>query len=322
MTDRNSYNLSVEFCGVKLKNPFVNASGILSYTTQLANLVPYAGGMVTKSIGFEPRSGNEPPVVCCPGPFGMLNAMGLNNPGYKAFAEELDRAYTSGVIPEGYPVFISIFGSDTEQLATMVKHLEKSCVGFELNISCPNIGEDEDIGIKVGRDERLTYDCTKSVRDSTDKPLIVKESPAVYIYDRNIFKYLVGKAIDAGADAISAINTIPNAMMIDIYTGEPILTAKRGGLSGEAVRPIGVGCVENIHAAFPDIPILGMGGISKGEHAAEYLMAGANAIAIGTALADEPTEKMTEIDRNLRKIMENCGLTDVSDLTGWRRSYD
>jgi len=227
-----------------------------------------AGGVVTKSIGLEPKSGHSNPSmveVDC----GYLNAMGLPNPSYKNFQQEIDTAKEGGV-----PVIASIFGGcalDFSQIASAI-HAD----AFELNVSCPHA---HGYGAEIGTDPTLVEDITSAVKNTVDMPVWVKLTPNV----TNI-KSIGLAAQRGGADAVVAINTV-RAMAIDIESGYPILGNKFGGLSGRAIKPVAVKNVYDLYEAL-DIPIIGVGGIFDWKDAIEFIMAGAQAVEIGSAVGN------------------------------------
>ena len=261
-------SLSVDVGGLILQNPVMLAAGILGTTGASLRraALASAGGVVTKSIGSDPREGHPGPTVVqveC----GLLNAMGLPNPGFREFQKEIDVAKTSGV-----PVVASIFGSSAAEFARIARGLQPDA--FELNLSCPHA---EKYGSELGRYPDLVEAVTGAVKASANVPVWVKLTPNT----ADIVE--LGRAAQSGgADAVVAINTL-KAMAIDIETGYPILGNKFGGLSGSAVKPVAVRCVYEL-ASNLDIPVIGVGGVSSWEDAAEMMMAGAKAVQVGTAL--------------------------------------
>lgn len=312
------YDLSAEIGGIRIEPAIMNASGIYCFPPSLKAISDYLGALVTKSIGPNPRDGNQPPVFSRD-----INAMGLPNPGCKAFAEELAEYSETGK-----PVIASIFGNSEDEVYNVASALEPHCDALELNISCPNIEPGEKTGVTIGSDPDLTRLYTQAARSATEKPLIVKLSPAPYIFDRGLFLEIVDAAIRGNIDGISAINTVPGAMRISVDAGCPVLTAKYGGLSGEGIRPIGVGCIYTIYQHLKemgleeDIPVIGIGGIrlTSPDDTLEYIMAGASAVAVGTDFKNSPTEKLKTYlgawEHALERRLEDLGASSLKELRG------
>jgi dihydroorotate dehydrogenase (NAD+) catalytic subunit len=296
-------SLSVDAGGVSLRNPVMLAAGILGTTGASLRRAALAGagGVVTKSIGIEPRDGHPGPNIVqvdC----GLLNAMGLPNPGYKDFQEEIDIARTGGV-----PVIASIFGGSASEFARIAKGLHADA--FELNLSCPHA---EKYGSELGRYPDLVERVTGAVKASSDVPVWVKLTPNT----ADIVE--LGRAAEAGgADAVVAINTL-KAMAIDTETGCPILGNRFGGLSGQAAKPVAVRCVYELSSNL-EIPVIGVGGISSWEDAAEMIMAGACAVQIGTALY-KGFDIFREITDGLSSFLERKSMT-LGELCGLARRH-
>ena len=275
--------LSLKLTGIPLKNPLMLAAGIMGTTGGSMKRIAQAGAgaLVTKSIGLEPKSGHSNPSmveVDC----GYLNAMGLPNPSYKNFQHEIDTAKEGGV-----PVIASIFGGcalDFSEIAGAI-HAD----AFELNVSCPHA---HGYGAEIGTDPTLVEDITSAVKNTVDVPVWVKLTPNV----TNI-KSIGLAAQNGGADAVVAINTV-RAMAIDIESGYPILGNKFGGLSGRAIKPVAVKCIYDLYDAL-DIPVIGVGGISDWKDAVEFIMAGAQAVEIGSAIGNN-----TNIFKDISSDME------------------
>lgn len=262
--------LSLTLTGLKLRNPLMLAAGIMGTTGgSLKRMAESgAGAVVTKSIGIEPKSGHSNPTmvaVDC----GYLNAMGLPNPSYKNFQVEIDVAKVGGV-----PVIASIFGASADEFARIAGAL--SADAFELNLSCPHACG---YGSQVGSDPALVEEITAAVKIATNVPVWVKLTPNVTDITA------IGLAAQkGGADAVVAINTV-RAMAIDIESGYPIMGNRFGGLSGRAIKPVAVKNVYDLYEAL-DIPVIGVGGISSMEDAIEFIMAGALAVEIGSAVGE------------------------------------
>ncbi|MDF1533802.1 MAG: dihydroorotate dehydrogenase [Methanosarcinaceae archaeon] len=293
----------VTLTGLKLKNPTILAAGIMGTTG--ASLVRMAkkgaGAVVTKSIGPEPKEGHHNPSMVqleC----GFLNAMGLPNPSYKAFLQELEFAKKETSVP----VIASIFGGDADDFLKVADGLSPAKPdAFELNVSCPHA---QGYGAMIGSDPYVVEEITRAVCDSVDVPVWVKLTPNV----TDIAS--IGEAAErGGADAVVAINTV-RAMAIDIATGYPILGNRFGGLSGEAIKPIAVKCVYDLYAAL-DIPIIGVGGVSKWQDAIEMMMAGASAVQVGSAVFDG-IGVFGSIADGIDNYLDKNGHVTIEDIIG------
>jgi dihydroorotate dehydrogenase (NAD+) catalytic subunit len=262
--------LPLTLTGLNLKNPLMLAAGIMGTTGDSLKRIAQAGAgaVVTKSIGTEPRSGHSNPSmveVDC----GYLNAMGLPNPSYKDFQNEIDVARDGGV-----PVIASIFGGCSLDFSEIAKSLDADA--FELNVSCPHA---HGYGAEIGTDPALVEDITHAIKTAVSVPVWVKLTPNV-----TDIKSIGLAAQHGGADAVVAINTV-RGMAIDIESGYPILGNKFGGLSGRAIKPVTVKCVYDLYEVL-DIPVIGVGGISDWRDAVEVIMAGAKAVQIGSAVGN------------------------------------
>lgn len=293
----------VTLTGLKLKNPTILAAGIMGTTG--ASLVRMAkegaGAVVTKSIGPEPKEGHHNPSMVrleC----GFLNAMGLPNPSYDAFLQELEFAKNGTSVP----VIASIFGGDADDFLKVADGLSPAKPdAFELNVSCPHA---EGYGAMIGTDPDVVEEITRAVCDSVDVPVWVKLTPNVTDITA------IGEAAEnGGADAVVAINTV-RAMAIDIATGYPILGNRFGGLSGAPVKPIAVKCVYDLYAAL-DIPIIGVGGVSGWQDAVEMIMAGASAVQVGSAVFDG-TGVFGSIAEGIDNYLDENGHAGIEDIIG------
>lgn len=275
-------DISVDFAGLKLANPVFTASGTCGYADELADFMNTnaLGGFITKSITVKPRKGNPSPRVVETNA-GMLNAIGLANIGLENFIKEklpLIEKMTA-------KVFVNIAGETIDEYVAVTERLsaEKAIAGLELNISCPNVKKG---GITFGTDPTQVAEITSAVKKvSAGKVLMVKLSPCV-----TDISVTARAAVEAGADALSLVNTF-TAMVIDIETRKPILANRTGGLSGPAIKPIAVYLVNKVYnevAKKNKIPILGLGGIRTASDAIEFIIAGASAVAVGTATFIEP----------------------------------
>lgn len=296
-------DLSVKICGVDFKNPIIPASGVFGYGHEYEELYPLSklGGIATKGTTLHRRTGNLAPRIA-ETPSGMLNSVGLQNPGIDHFIEkELPYLLTKDVT-----ILANIAGSTVEECIQVAEKLENTDVHMiELNISCPNVKQG---GAAFGTSCEMAAEVTRQVRKATSKPLIVKLSPNVTsITD-------IAKAVeDAGADAVSLINTLLG-MRIDINTGRPILRNNVGGMSGPAVFPIAVRMVWQVANAVK-IPVIGMGGVSSGADAIELMMAGASAVQVGAAIFTDPFAPVKIIDE-MNDFLDRKGIASVRDIIG------
>ena len=267
------------------------------------------GAIVTKSIGLEPRKGYPNPTVVELGNGNLLNAMGLPNPGCQEFLKELHELKKKIKIP----IITSIFGKDVEEFSTVAKTLIKgSPDGFELNVSCPHGGK---YGAIIGQDPELVKEITKEVKKTTGIPVFVKISPNL-----TDLKIPVKAAIDGGADGIVLINTV-HGMAIDIKYKKPILSNKFGGLSGPAIKPIAIKFIYEIFSEFgKKVPLIGVGGVVNWQDVIEFLLAGATAVQVGTAIGycQDPIKIsiFKELIDGLTNYLKIEGFNNVSELTG------
>jgi dihydroorotate dehydrogenase (NAD+) catalytic subunit len=302
-------DISVEFAGLRLANPVFTASGTCGYADELSDFIDVnsLGGFTTKSITLKPRKGNPTPRIV-ETDSGMLNAIGWANIGLDAFVAEklpiLEKLSCA--------VFVNIAGETIDEYVAVADRLANSeaIAGLELNISCPNV---ELGGISFGTDPEQVAEVTSAVKKvSGDKVLMVKLAPAV----TNV-SVIAQVAVDAGADALSLINTF-TAMVIDIETRRPILANRTGGLSGPAIKPIAVYLVNKVYNEVTKnlgIPILGMGGIRTASDALEFIIAGASAVAVGTASFIEPGCSVKIID-GIKEYCVRNNISDIKELTG------
>ena len=300
--------LSVELAGVKLKNPIVVASGTFGFGREYGQFYDLSelGGICAKGLTLHRREGNPPPRIA-ETPMGILNSVGLQNPGVDAFiAEELPELRKHDLA-----VIANISGNTPEEYGIMCEKLSAAGVDMiEVNISCPNVKAG---GLAYGTKPELAAEVTKVAKEHATVPVMVKLSPNVTDITE------IARAVaDAGADALSLINTL-RGMRIDVNTRRPILKMNTGGLSGPAVLPVAVRMVWEVASAV-DLPILGMGGVAKGEDAAQLMLAGASAVAVGTACFADPYAPIKVRDE-LAEIACAQGLDKVSDLTGGVRPW-
>ncbi|MBD3182485.1 dihydroorotate dehydrogenase [Candidatus Poribacteria bacterium] len=296
--------LSVRIADISMKNPVMVASGTFGYGKEYADFIDLAsiGAIVAKSITLKPKLGNPPPRVC-ETPAGMLNAIGLQNVGLEKFITE--KMPFLGEI--GVPVIASISGEDIEDYVKLASRLNsvKGLSGIEINISCPNVSCG---GMAFGGDASTTFNLVKSVRAVTELTIIAKLTPNV-----TDIVTIAKNAEEAGADALSLINTLLG-MAIDIKTRKPKLANITGGLSGPAVRPVAVRMVWQVADAV-NIPVIGMGGIMTAEDAVEFMIAGASAVAMGTANFVNP-QAVSEVILGIEKFMIDNHIKSLQELTG------
>ena len=296
-------NTKVNICGVEFKNPVMTASGTFGSGREYGEFVDLnrLGGVVVKGVADKPWKGNDAPRIAeVYG--GMLNSVGLQNPGVDYFIKEdipFLRQYDTNII-------VNVCGHSIEEYVNVVKRLRGEDVDMlELNISCPNVSEG---GMAFGTDCGMIEKVVSSVKNEADKPLIVKLSPNVTDITET-----AKAAVAGGADALSLINTL-TGMKIDIYRRQPVLSRKIGGMSGPAVKPVALRMVYQVCKCV-HVPVIGLGGISTWEDAIEFIMAGATGIAIGTANFFNPTATVDVID-GIEKFMTEQNINDLSEIRG------
>lgn len=296
-------NLSVDFAGVKMKNPVTTASGTFGSGAEYKDFVDLnrLGAVTTKGVANVPWPGNPTPRVC-ETYGGMLNAIGLQNPGIDLFIERdipFLKQYDTNII-------VNVCGKTPEDYIEVVERLADTDVDMlEINISCPNVKAG---GIAFGQDPKLVEQITDKIKQRAKQPVIMKLSPNV-----TDITVMAKAAQEGGADAISLINTL-TGMKIDINRRTFALANKTGGMSGPAVKPVAVRMVyQAAHAV--SIPVLGMGGIRTAEDALEFIMAGATMVAVGTANFNNPAATIDVID-GISEYMEKNGIKDIKELIG------
>lgn len=279
------------------------ASGILGYSTESLNRIAKggAGAVVTKSVGITPRVGYPNPTLV-QAESGLINAMGLPNPGIDVFAEEIKFAKTILRVP----VIVSVFGYSAEEYAAAAKKAtEAGADAVELNVSCPHVKQ---TGAEIGQNPKILQEVVEQVKAAINKPLIVKLSPNV----ADITQFAQA-AVEAGADALTAVNTL-KAIAIDTETMLPILSNVKGGLSGAAIKPVALRCVYDIHEQF-DIPIIGCGGITNWRDAVEFMLAGACAVQIGSAVAAD-IEVFQAVAKGVEVYLRKKHYGSVKEIVG------
>lgn len=298
-------DLSVSLCNIKLTNPTILASGILGTTKALLKRVAEngAGAVTIKSVSVEPREGHKNPTVIT-FEAGMLNAVGYSNPGVEAAAREFKDLQDVSV-----PVIASVIGTQKKDFVRVVEGFSKTKFSaIEIPLSCPHT---PGFGLLAGQGTpKATFEITSAVRRLTKLPVFVKVSP-------NIPEIctIAKAAEDAGADAITAVNSMGPGMIINIEAQKPILSFKVGGISGDALRPVAVRCVYDLYKAIK-IPIIGVGGISTGRHAIEMLMAGASAVEIGTGVYYRGVDVFRKVCGEMTVWMQENGIKNVKSIIG------
>ncbi len=303
-------DLSVKISNVTFKNPIFVASGTFGYGTENPKLVDISklGAMVTKSITLNPREGNPPPRIV-ETPSGMINSIGLANIGVEKYISELLPIYEV----MDTPIIMNIAGSSMTEYIDVMKKVEavsSNIVGYEINISCPNVKEG---GMEFGVDCEMTEKLTGELRNLTDRLLIMKLSPNV-----TDITAIAKSSENGGADAVSAINTVVG-MSIDHKTKKSNIYTTYGGLSGPAIKPVGLACVHKVFNAVK-IPIIGIGGMVSSHDVIEYILAGSCAVQIGTANYRDPgiAEKILN---DLNDYLDEQNLNSITSLIGAVKTY-
>lgn len=296
-------NTKVNFAGIEMKNPVTVASGTFGYGREYAEFFDLGklGAVITKGTSLKPKSGNKPSRVCETAS-GMLNSIGLQNPGVEYFVNNdlpFLRKFDTKII-------VNACGSSIDEYVELCKILNSLDIdGVELNLSCPNVKEG---CMAFGNTYEGVKKVTSEVRKVLDKPLIVKLTPNV----TDIAGIAKGVE-DGGADAVSLINTLL-AMKIDIYKRKPVLANNTGGLSGPAIKPVAVRMVYQVAQAVK-IPIMGLGGIMTGEDAIEFMLAGATTVSIGAGNFIDPYTSIKTIE-GIEEYMKKCNIDDINDVIG------
>lgn len=301
--EMSQLSLAVDLAGLRLRNPTMNASGVLGISRLLLKRVfeGGAGAVVTKSLGPTPRDGHCNPTLV-PVACGVLNALGLPNPGAEYFVETIRE-----LRGEGVPVVASFFGASIEEFREVAQTLsDAGADALELNCSCPNVAEE--MGM-LGADPVNTERVTAAVKEVSVPPVFVKLSPNV-----TDIAEIASAAERGGADVITAINTL-KGMAVDVDLCRPILTNITGGLSGPALKPVALRCVWEVAEAV-DIPIIGCGGVTDWRDAVEFLLSGATAVEIGTAVMERGFEVYGEVAEGIRCYLESNGFKEVKEIVG------
>lgn len=299
---------SCTFLGMPFKNPLVLASGILGTSSTLIQRVANLsiGALTTKSCSLEPREGHPNPAVLI-WRHGVINAVGLRNPGVEEECRIIRDAKTI-CKSKGVWLFASIFGGKLEEYRRISSLItEASPDLIEVNISCPNVADE--FGTPFAANEKSAAEVTRTVRKATSLKISIKLAPNIPAIGR------IAKAVvEEGADAITAINTMPG-MIIDAYARKPVLSNRVGGISGGALKPIALRCVMEIFQAV-SVPIIGTGGVESGLDAVEMLMAGATLVGVGSAVATQGIDVFTKIHKEMLRFMVNEKLSSLSEIQG------
>ncbi len=299
--------LSISIAGMELRNPTMLASGFLGISQAIFNRLYNAdvGAIVSKSISCAPMEGYRNPTAVCLEGGSYLNAVGLANPGADAFSSEIaSNPYV--------PIIVSLVGSSHDDFPKIINKFDDlNILGYEINLSCPHVAK---MGMEVGDDPDMVTKVVKTVKSHTLKPVVVK----VGIGNVDLLD-IARAANDAGANAITAINTI-RAMTIDIESGIPVLSNKIGGLSGKSVKPIAIRCVYEISKNV-SVPVIGCGGIFSWEDAVEFMLAGASAIQLGSVIGYEGLGAFQKICLGLKRYLERKGMKNLTELVGLAHKY-
>jgi len=295
-------DLSITIKETTFPNPVFTASGTFGYGSEYEELIPIdkLGAIITKAVTLNNKPGNDIPRIV-ETPSGLINSIGLANPGLNTFIKEKVPALSA--LP--CPVMVNVAGDKEEDYIEVVKTLNgyDAVDAFEINISCPNVKKG---GMSFGTDPQLVQSLTEKLKNATHKPLIVKLTPNV-----TDITVIAGAAEKGGADALSCINTLVG-MVIDTKTGKPVLPGGTGGLSGPAIRPAGVAAVYKVSRAV-SIPVIGLGGIMNADDAIQYLLAGASAIQIGTANFVNP-ETALSVLKGIEEYAYSKGFNCIKDF--------
>jgi len=295
--------LEVEILNMKLKNPILLAAGVLGSTASSLNWAARngAGGIVTKSFSLEQNKGYpNPTTIEVRG--GIINAIGLSNPGVQAFKVELEK------IDGKVPTIASLYGSSPEEFSMVAKEVDDMVDALELNVSCPHAMTG--CGASIGQDPDLTAEIVRKVKQTVQIPVIVKLTPNV----TDIIEIAVAAA-NAGCDGLTLINSLGPGMCIDLETARPVLSNRFGGMSGPAIKPIALRCVYQVYEAVK-IPIIGVGGIMDYADAVEFLYAGACCIQVGTAVMYQGLDVFQRIANGMERFMKDKEFHSVDEMVG------
>ena len=296
--------LKTNICGVEFSNPLMLAAGIMGSNASSLNwiLKSGAGGVVSKSFSLKPHPGYvNPTTVAVDG--GIINAIGLSNPGVENFLQELKMVERKDNV-----LVASIYGATADEFSQLVLEINDYVDMIELNISCPHAMEG--YGASIGQNCDLTHTIVSAAKNESKVPIIAKLTPNV----TDIVE-IAKSCEDAGADALSLINTLGPGMKINIDVARPVLSNKFGGMSGKVIKPIAISNVYSVYEGV-DIPLIGVGGIYNYEDVAEFLFAGARAVQIGTAIMDEGITVFSKINHDLKEFMTKKGYASIDEMVG------
>jgi dihydroorotate dehydrogenase (NAD+) catalytic subunit len=290
--------------GLRLRTPLLAASGTFGFGFEMAEVGGHAGygALVSKGTSLQPREGNPPPRIA-EVPSGMLNAIGLQNPGVEVVAGQYAELWGAWDVP----MIVNVVGESVEDYVAVVRRLEAApnIAAIELNISCPNVGAR---GLMFGVDAHLAHQVTAAVRAATTRPLVVKLTPNV-----TDITSIARAIVDAGADALSAVNTYVG-MTIDLHSGRPVLANTTGGVSGPAIRALAMHAVYTVSRAV-NVPVIASGGVMSGDDAVEFLLAGARAVQVGTLNFLRP-DAGRHVLEGVEQHLARRGISQLSELAG------
>ena len=299
-------DISTKLGKVKLENPTILASGIMGVTGASVTFAAKngAGAVTFKSIGLHERQGHKCPIII-PVEGGFMNAVGLCCQGIEECVDEVKFAVSNANVP----VIASIFASTVKEFGKVTSSINEAKPDLiEVNVSCPNV--QNEFGIPFGMDPKIAAKVTEIVKANTKIPVFIKLTP-----NTPQLKAIAKAVEQAGADGITAINTVGPGMVINVETGKPVLMNKAGGLSGPLIKPIAVRCVYDIYDTVK-IPIIGTGGVSYGKDAIEMMMAGAKAVGIGSAVKDRGIDVFSKVRNEIKEYMKEYGYTKLKQIIG------
>ena len=305
--EKQSDTLSVNVGPMRLRNPTMLASGILGISQDIFERLynNNIGAIVTKSISVDPMKGYANPTIVPLGNKTYLNAVGLSNPGVFAFSHEIMRN-------KFVPIVVSLVGSSEKDFPKMISFLDSlNIIGYEINLSCPHVSK---MGMEIGDDPEMVSLIIRTIKRHTRKPISVK----IGIGSMDVVE-ISRVAVESGADMITAINTV-RAMKIDVQSMIPVLSNLIGGLSGKAIKPIGIRCVYEISKVL-NVPVIGCGGVSSWEDVVEYMIAGASAVQIGSILGNSDDTFFNRITSGLKRYLARKGIKNIGEIVGLAHRY-
>ena len=305
--EKQSDTLSVNVGPMRLRNPTMLASGILGISQDIFERLydNNIGAIVTKSISVDPMKGYANPTIVPLGNKTYLNAVGLSNPGVYAFSHEIMRN-------KFVPILVSLVGSSEKDFPKMISFLDSlNIIGYEINLSCPHVSK---MGMEIGDDPEMVSLIIRTIKRHTRKPISVK----IGIGSMDVVE-IARVAVESGADMITAINTV-RAMKIDVQSMIPVLSNRIGGLSGKAIKPIGIRCVYEISKVL-NVPVIGCGGVSSWEDVVEYMIAGASAVQIGSILGNSDDTFFNRITSGLKRYLVRKGIKNIGEIVGLAHRY-